>query len=63
VVEVEYPQGERVRMPGNPIKMSASDADSFTPSPALGEHNQKIFGELLGKSGAEIADLERAGAI
>jgi crotonobetainyl-CoA:carnitine CoA-transferase CaiB-like acyl-CoA transferase len=63
VIEVDYPQGERVRMPGNPIKLSDTDADTFTPSPALGEHNHKIFGDLLGKSGVEIGELERTGVI
>ncbi len=63
VVEVEHTQGERVCMPGNPVKLSETYTDTFTPSPALGEHNQKIFGELLGKSIAEIVELKRTEAI
>ena len=63
LIEVDYPGGEQVRMPGNPVKLSVTNSDTFSPSPALGEHNQKIFGELLGKSGAEIAEMERTGAI
>lgn len=63
VVEVEYPQGDRVRMPGNPVKLSETYADSFTPAPRLGEHNQEIFGDLLGKADTEISQLERTGAI
>lgn len=63
IVEVDYPQGDRVGMPGNPIKLSETYADDFTPSPHLGEHNRKIFGGLLGKSDAEIAELKRIGAI
>jgi len=63
MIEVEYPQDERVRMPGNPVKLSETDVDSYTPSPRLGEHTQKIFGELLGRSDAEIAELGRTGAI
>jgi crotonobetainyl-CoA:carnitine CoA-transferase CaiB-like acyl-CoA transferase len=63
VIEVDYPDGKRVRMPGNPVKLSATYSDTFFPSPELGEHNQKIFGDLLGKSGAEIAELERTGSI
>jgi crotonobetainyl-CoA:carnitine CoA-transferase CaiB-like acyl-CoA transferase len=63
MIEVEYPQDERVRMPGNPVKLSDTGVDSYTPSPRLGEHNQKIFGDLLGRSGADIAELERTGAI
>ena len=63
VVEVDYPQGDRVHMPGNPIKLSETHSESFTPSPRLGEHNQSIFGDLLGKSTTEIAELEDTGAI
>lgn len=63
MIEVDYPEGARVGMPGNPIKLSETFADSFTPSPHLGEHNQRIFGDLLGKSDTEIAELKRTGAI
>jgi CoA:oxalate CoA-transferase len=63
VVEVEHAQGERVCMPGNPVKLSETHSDTFTPSPALGEHNQQIFADLLGKSSTEIAELKRTGAI
>jgi crotonobetainyl-CoA:carnitine CoA-transferase CaiB-like acyl-CoA transferase len=63
VVEVDYPEGDRVRMPGNPIKLSETYSDSFTPSPRLGNHNQFIFGDLLGKSRAELAELEGSGVI
>ena len=63
VIEVDYPQGDRVRMPGNPIKLSETYSDSFTPSPRLGEHNRSIFGDLLGKSKAELRELESTGVI
>jgi crotonobetainyl-CoA:carnitine CoA-transferase CaiB-like acyl-CoA transferase len=36
MIEVEYPQDERVRMPGNPVKLSDTGVDSYTPSPRLG---------------------------
>ena len=32
-----------------------------TPAPCLGEHNEFIFGKLLGMSAEEIADLEKMG--
>jgi crotonobetainyl-CoA:carnitine CoA-transferase CaiB-like acyl-CoA transferase len=63
VIEVDYPQGDRVRMPGNPIKLSDTYTDTFTPSPGLGEHNQEIFGDLLGRPDTEITELQRTGAI
>jgi crotonobetainyl-CoA:carnitine CoA-transferase CaiB-like acyl-CoA transferase len=63
IVEVEYPQGQLVRMAGNPIKLSETYADTFTPSPLLGQHNKEIFGELLGKSEADLADLKDSNVI
>ncbi len=63
VVEVEHPEGDRVLMPGNPIKLSDVSADSFTASPGLGQHNQEIFGDLLGKSKSELSILRDEGAI
>jgi crotonobetainyl-CoA:carnitine CoA-transferase CaiB-like acyl-CoA transferase len=63
VIEVDYPQGDRVRMPGNPIKLSDTYTDTFIPSPGLGEHNQEIFGDLLGRPDTEITELQRTGAI
>ena len=63
VIEVESPNGTRVRMPGNPIKLSETYADAFNPSPLLGQHNQEIFCDLLGKSDVEIAEIKNMGAI
>jgi crotonobetainyl-CoA:carnitine CoA-transferase CaiB-like acyl-CoA transferase len=63
VVEVEQANGEYVRMPGNPIKLSETHADSFTSAPLLGQHNQEIYKGLLGKSDAEVAELNNEGAI
>jgi len=63
VVEVKHPNGERVRMPGNPIKLSDAPEDTFTISPGLGQHNQEIFGDLLGKSKTELSILKEKGAI
>lgn len=33
------------------------------PAPCLGEHNQHVFGELLGLSQQEMAELEEQGII
>ena len=63
VVEVDCPNGDRVRMPGNPIKLSETYSDSFTSSPLLGQHNNEIFVDLLEKSESEITVLSKEGAI
>ena len=63
VVEVDCPNGDRVRMPGNPIKLSETYSDSFTSSPLLGQHNKEIFIDLLEKSESEMTALSKKGAI
>jgi crotonobetainyl-CoA:carnitine CoA-transferase CaiB-like acyl-CoA transferase len=63
LVEMEGPNGKKVKVPGNPIKLSETYADTFTLAPLLGASNQEIFGGLLGKSNAEIAELRNLGAI
>jgi CoA:oxalate CoA-transferase len=63
VVEVEFSQGARVPLPGNPLKLSETYADRFTPSPELGQHNQEVLGNWLGKSDAELDELRDAGVI
>ena len=63
VVPVQLKTGETVRMPGNPVKLSAAEAPRYTCPPALGEDTQAVLGGLLGYPAEKIAALQRAGAI
>ena len=63
VVPVQLPSGTTVRMPGNPVKLSDSPDDVFTPPPALGQHTQAVLQDLAGYSPQQIADLHALGAI
>jgi crotonobetainyl-CoA:carnitine CoA-transferase CaiB-like acyl-CoA transferase len=49
--------------PGGVTRMSATPLDSSQPAPLLGEHNRKVFSELLKLSDAEIARLQNDGII
>jgi crotonobetainyl-CoA:carnitine CoA-transferase CaiB-like acyl-CoA transferase len=63
VVEVEHPLGGSAKMPGNPIKLSETYEDTFTPPPLLGQHNQEVYSALLGMSQAELIILKNNGVI
>ena len=43
IVEVKHPDGGKVRMPGNPVKMSMTDEESFSPPPHLGQHTSETL--------------------
>ena len=54
---------EEVYGMGIPIRFSESEAVLDQPPPGLGEHNQKVYGELLGYSNDRIEELKRSGVI
>ena len=57
VVEVEHPDGGIVKMPGNPIKLSYTNEDSFSPPPHLGQHTKETLIEWCNYSESEINEL------
>ena len=52
-----------VRVDGIPLHFSGTDWHIEQGAPCLGEHNDVVFGDILGLSGAEIAELREQGAI
>ena len=63
VVEVPLKTGDTVRMPGNPMKLSAAPQATYTCPPALGEDTTRVLRDLLGYSPERLAELHAAGAI
>lgn len=63
VVPVQLPSGTTVRMPGNPVKLSDSADDRFTPPPALGQHTRSVLQDIVGYTPQQIAALHGCGAI
>jgi crotonobetainyl-CoA:carnitine CoA-transferase CaiB-like acyl-CoA transferase len=63
IVEYDHPDVGKVRLPGNPIKMSGMTARLSTPAPRLGEHTDEVLSQLLSLSADEIASLRQQGAI
>jgi len=62
IVEVDHPLGGSTKMPGNPIKLSDTHEDTFTPPPTLGQHNEEVFA-TLGLSREGIEGLQEDGVI
>jgi crotonobetainyl-CoA:carnitine CoA-transferase CaiB-like acyl-CoA transferase len=63
VVDLQHPNGSTTKGPGNPIKLSRSNEESFAPAPALGQHTDQVLSELLGMSEQAIAELKQKGAV
>ena len=43
MVEVSHPDGGTVKMPGNPVKMSYTNEDSYSPPPHLGKDTKEVL--------------------
>ena len=63
IVEYDHPQVGKVRLPGNPIKMSDMAGTISRPAPMLGEHTDAVLKTLLRLSATEIAALRESGAV
>ncbi|SVB49572.1 uncharacterized protein METZ01_LOCUS202426 [marine metagenome] len=59
VVEVDHPSGGKIKMPGNPVKLSNSTDKYFSPPPMLGEHTEEILHELIGYNQTKIKNLRK----
>jgi crotonobetainyl-CoA:carnitine CoA-transferase CaiB-like acyl-CoA transferase len=60
---VVHPGGGTVRVDGIPVHMSETDWSICRGGPALGEHNQFVFSQILGCSEDELSLLQREGVI
>ena len=49
VVDLKHPLKGSSQVPGNPIKLSETNEDSYSPPPLLGAHNHEVFKEWLNK--------------
>ena len=57
VVETTHPCGEKMKLLGNPIKMSQKGEESYDPPPRIGEHTEQILRQLLDLDPSEIQRL------
>ena len=59
----EHPHLGAVEVYAHPIKLSDTPGEARTTAPMLGEHNEEVFGKLLGLSPEEIERLRAKGVI
>jgi formyl-CoA transferase len=62
LAEVEHPVVGTFIMPGCPIRLEDSPVE-VTAAPLLGEHNQTIYGALLGYTAEHVQQLKARGII
>jgi crotonobetainyl-CoA:carnitine CoA-transferase CaiB-like acyl-CoA transferase len=60
---VTHPEIGTVRVEGLPVHLSETDWEISMPCPTLGQHNDEVFGGLLGLNGEELARLRADGVI
>ncbi len=63
IVEVDDPILGPTRMPGVVPRLSDSPGRVERLAPSLGEHNEEVYGELLGLDATELAALSAEGVI
>jgi crotonobetainyl-CoA:carnitine CoA-transferase CaiB-like acyl-CoA transferase len=62
IAGIEHPQRGSMEVPGNPVRLEDSPTE-VCRAPLLGEHNEEVFGELLGLSAADLERLSEAGVV
>lgn len=63
MIDVEHRTAGRVKLPGFPVKYSATPSEMRKPPPTLGEDTDDILGRFLGYPEARIKELRVAGAL
>ena len=63
IVKVDHPEFANIAMQNTFPKLSDTPGEVHWPGPALGAHNDDVYGTLLGKSADERGRLKAAGVI
>ena len=62
-VDIEHPAAGKTKLTGAHIKLCATPAQVRVPAPLLGEHNESVFGGLLGLTARDLAQLRLEGVV
>ena len=63
VQETAHPQLGNIKVVGPVLKFSSVPKGKLVPAPTLGEHNDEVYGGLLGYPAEKLAQLRRDGII
>ncbi len=63
IAHLDYPGLGVLPIPGLPIKLSLTPGSIDSPAPRLGEHNEAVYGKLLGMGPDKLDRLKREGII
>jgi crotonobetainyl-CoA:carnitine CoA-transferase CaiB-like acyl-CoA transferase len=63
IVEVDHPLMGRVKVSGNPVKLSKTPGAVETAAPLLGQHNAEIYRRFLGYTPEDLQQLQTEGVI
>ena len=61
VIDLKHPNGKSTRGPGNPIKLSRTNEESFSAAPAVGQDTDEVLSGILGYDESMIAELKDQG--
>jgi len=63
MIETPHPTAGKVKLVRNPMRLSASPAETDKAPPLLGQHTDEVLREVLGRSDADIAELRAKGVL
>ena len=63
IIDLKHPDGASTKGPGNPIKLSRNQNETFTPAPTLGQDTNEVLSEILGLEFDAIEALKTNGVI
>ncbi|HEV8715343.1 MAG TPA: CoA transferase [Candidatus Binatia bacterium] len=61
--DITHPTAGTVTVIGSPVRLNGEPPTVDSPSPLLGQHNELVYGKLLGLSTAELSSLKEQGVI
>jgi CoA:oxalate CoA-transferase len=61
--EIDHAIAGKLKYPGAPFRLSGTPASFERPAPLLGEHNEKVYGDILHYSREQLVRMRQGGII